>query len=85
MKEEEVIHLVNTFPKLVGTRQVLRAIIEAQLRLVIVAKDADSKLKKQIEGSCKDKNIPIVYTLSKRELGTIVGIEVACACIGILK
>jgi len=77
--------LINNSSKLIGTRQVLKAVINGKITQVIIAADADDRLKEQVAAACKQGNIPILSTLSKCELGKLCKIQVPCAVIGIVK
>ena len=84
MNQQDITNLINNSSKLIGTRQVLKAIMGNTLQLVVIAKDTDSGLKEQILHECSTKNIPVVECFTKQELGSLAGIDVMCACIGIL-
>ena len=85
MTESEVTKIVNNSSVLIGTRQVSKAIIDATISKIIVAKDIDKHMLDKLQLSVQDKNIPLVFGPTKNELGKIVNIEVPCAVIGICK
>lgn len=71
--------------KVVGLKQVKRAITNDNVDIVYIAKDADSNIVGDIENSCKDKSIEIVYVDTMKELGKRCGIDVNAATAAILK
>lgn len=70
--------------RLVGTKQVIKGMINGAVRCVIVAKDAESYLKKCIVDTAKEHNVTVKYCESMQKLGNLCGIEVPSAVAGIL-
>ena len=85
MSNAEIIKLINNSSILVGTKQVLSACAKDALRGVILASDADESLCGKVTEACKKHNTEIIIFPSKHELGTIAGIDVASAVVGIEK
>ena len=71
--------------KVVGTKQVKRAVSNDQVYIVYIAKDAEKKVVSEIEDMCKDKSIELVYIETMKELGNSCGIDVSAATAAILK
>ncbi|MDR2634604.1 MAG: ribosomal L7Ae/L30e/S12e/Gadd45 family protein [Clostridiales bacterium] len=71
--------------KVVGTKQVLRALSEDGLSFVILAEDADKGVIDKILRAASERRTDVSFTPSKTELGRAAGIEVAAAAVGILK
>ena len=71
--------------KTVGTKQVARAIRNNQVMQLFLAKDADSKVIKELIDLCHEKDIEIIYVKTMKELGKACGIEVKAASAAILK
>ena len=71
--------------KVVGTKQVRRAVINNEVDIVYIAKDAESRVVSDIEDICKDKSIEIVYIDTMKELGRSCDIDVSAATAAILK
>lgn len=83
--EKSIEQLLNSSPKLVGMKQVLRSVIESDnIRCVIVARNADKAILIKIEEVTKSKNIKIVYCSDKHELGNACGIDVATSIVGLV-
>ncbi|MDR3216908.1 MAG: ribosomal L7Ae/L30e/S12e/Gadd45 family protein [Clostridiaceae bacterium] len=71
--------------KVVGLKQVLRALAEDGLLSVITADDADKKVLERVLPLATAKQVPVQSVPSKAELGRAAGIEVSAAVVGILK
>ena len=71
--------------RVVGTKQLLRAISEGRIVAAFVAKDADKFLTKPVEDRCMDLNIPCQKVESMEKLGRACGIDVKAAAAGLLK
>lgn len=71
--------------KIVGTKQVKRAIDSSQVEVVYVAKDADSKITDGILKACEEKEIEIVYVDTMEKLGKMCKIDVSAATAALLK
>ncbi|MBR6029124.1 MAG: ribosomal L7Ae/L30e/S12e/Gadd45 family protein [Clostridia bacterium] len=69
--------------KVVGTRQVLRALKSGGLQRVYVADDADTFLFQQVIRAAEAARVPAVRVASMKELGQACGVEVAAAAAGI--
>ncbi len=66
--------------RLVGTKQVLRALTDGRLTAVYIAEDADAALKKKIADACIDAGVTVRKAPSMLELGIACGINVGAAC-----
>jgi len=82
----ELNKLVNNSLKLIGRKQVLKAIIFSldKIRCVVLAKDAESDVVEPIIDLCKQKNVQIYLAPSKKELGSLAKIEVNASVIAVL-
>lgn len=76
---------LNTESKIVGTKQVKRAILNESVNTVFIAKDAENKVIKDVEQLCEEKSVDIVYVDTMKELGNACGIEVSAASAALLK
>lgn len=76
---------LNMDKKIVGTKQVRRAINNEEVGVVYIAKDADAKIVDEISTACNEKQIEIIYVNSMRELGEICKIDVNAATAALLK
>ncbi len=76
----EKVAQVNT-EKIVGTKQVLKAIKNGYAKEVIVASDADSHITSKILRVATEHNVPYFYVDSMKELGKACGIDVGAATV----
>ena len=84
-QEKDLINLVNNSSKLIGTRQVLKAIINGAVTKVIVANNIYEVLFEKIKDECAKHHIPMVRAFTKFDLGTLCHIDVDCAVVGLVK
>lgn len=70
---------LETDNKVVGLKEVRRAISLDEAKTVYVAKDTDEDLKKKVVEACNNRKIEIVYVETMEELGEICGIDVNAA------
>ena len=71
--------------KVVGTKQVLRALKNGTVAKVYVCSDADTFIYQQVVRSAEEAGIPCVRAASMKELGMICGVDVPTAAAGLLK
>lgn len=71
--------------KVVGTKQVLRAIRTGTVSRVYVCSDADTFLYQQVVRAAEEARVPCIRTASMKELGMICGVDVPTAAAGLLK
>jgi len=71
--------------KVVGTKQVLRALKAGTLQKAYVANDADTFLFQRIVTAAEAAGVPCVRVASMKELGVVCGVDVAAAAAGIVK
>ena len=64
---------------IVGLNQTKKKIKSQTAQKVFLAKDADPKIRLQIETICNFHNIPCDLSKTKEELGEMCEIEVPCA------
>lgn len=77
--------LINAASKAVGTRQVLRGLKAGTIQRVYVANDADTYLFQQVVRAAEDAGVPTVRVESMKDLGTALGLDVACAAAAIAR
>ena len=76
---------LNTDNKVVGTKQVKRALAGGKVETVYIAKDADKKIVDEITKACNDKKIQIIYVETMEKLGEFCKIDVSAASAALLK
>lgn len=77
--------LKNSVNKVVGTKQVLRALKAGTLLRAYVANDADTYLFQRITTAAETARVPVVRVETMKELGVLCGLEVGAAAAGILR
>lgn len=70
--------------RLVGLRQVLRGIAEGNVWCVIVSLDSDDFVKRQVLDAVGNANVSVKYFDNKSKLGSMVGIDVPAAVVGLV-
>ena len=71
--------------RVVGTKQLLRALDEGKVKMAFVAADADPFLTKRVTDRCLDRDIPCLDSATAKEIGEACGIAVAAAAAGVLR
>lgn len=71
--------------RVVGTKQVLRAIKAGTLTRVYVAEDADTFIFQRIVRAAETARVPIKRVPEMKEIGRVCGVDTAAAAAGILK
>ncbi|PWU67479.1 MULTISPECIES: 50S ribosomal protein L7ae-like protein [Gracilibacillus] len=69
--------------KIIGTKQVIKAIKNGEAKEVIIASDADQHITSKVSHVAKDYNVPIAYVDSMKKLGKTCGIDVGAATVAI--
>ena len=69
--------------RVVGTKQVLRAVRDGRAARVFLCKDADEFLYRQIEAACTEHHVPVTQMDSMEKLGKLclVGVKTAAAAL----
>ena len=71
--------------RVVGARQVIRAMEEGRVQEAYVARDADLTLTQRVVDRCYRQNIPCREVATMRELGRMCGIDVRAAAAALLR
>jgi large subunit ribosomal protein L7A len=77
--------LNNALNRVVGQRQVLRALDGNKAARVYLGKDADGFIYHRINGLCEEKNVPVTVVDSMQELGKLCSVDVPAAAAAVLK
>lgn len=72
-------------PKVIGTKQTLKAVKEGKATVVVLAEDTEDSIKEKIVTACQEASVPIEPYESKIALGQDGGIERGAAVIALLK
>ena len=71
--------------KVVGTKQVLRALKTGTADRVYICSDADTFIYQQVVRAAEEAGLPCVRVASMKELGMICGVSVPAAAAGLLR
>ena len=71
--------------RVVGTKQVLRALKAGELSRVYVATDADTFIYQQVVRAAEEAGVPCVRVATMKELGIVCGVEVPTAAAAVLR
>lgn len=71
--------------KVVGIKQLRRALSSGSVRKVFLADDADPRLTDPMAEQCLAQDISLEYIPAMKELGQACGIDVGAAAAGILR
>jgi large subunit ribosomal protein L7A len=69
--------------RVVGTKQVLRAVRDGRAARVFLCRDADEYIYRQVESACEEHRVPVTVTDSMEKLGKLclVGVKTASAAL----
>ena len=80
-----MLEALETRNKVVGLKQLKKALREGTAATVFVAKDADPRVTEPIYTACREGNIPLEECESMSRLGKACGIEVGAAVAAVLR
>lgn len=69
----------------VGTKQTKKAIDQGRVIEVIIADDAEARIKEPVLAMCKERGIPVTHVDSMKELGKACKIDVGAAMVAIVR
>ena len=69
--------------KIVGAKQVLRALTAGEAKSVYIATDADVFVTRKVYDLAREKNIPVIEVPSMKALGEACGVSVKAAAAAI--
>ena len=76
---------LHTDRKLIGTKQVLKALKAGRVQTAYVASDADPILREPLVEQCRAEGVELVEIATMKELGRLCGIHVGAACAALLR
>lgn len=82
---ETLEHLKTAKLKVVGVKQVQKAVQKGQVETVFMAEDAEPHVLRALQQFCEEQNIPVVKVPTMSELGKAAGIQVGSATVAVLK
>jgi large subunit ribosomal protein L7A len=79
------LEMLKTAKKIVGVKQVTKAVEKDLVQVVYIAKDAEQRFVEALRALCSRQKIAIEITFTMAELGSVCGIEVGAAAVAVLK
>ena len=76
---------LKTAKRVIGIKQVAKAVKRDAATEVFIADDADAKVVEPLETLCTEQNVPVSRVSSMKELGTACNIEVGAAAAAAIK
>ena len=76
---------LKTDRKVIGTKQLRKALKANRIAAAYLADDADPMLLQPIREQCETDGVEVVYVRSMKELGALCQIRVGAACAGLLR
>ena len=76
---------LKTAPKVIGAKQVGRALRSGQARRVYLADNADPRVTEPIEALCRQIDVPVERVSTMAQLGSACGIAVGSAVAAIVE
>lgn len=71
--------------KIVGAKQVKRALKNEEIQTVFIAEDAEKDITNEIEQLCNNEDIQVIYIENMKKLGDACGIDVNAAVAALIK
>ena len=71
--------------RVVGTKQVLRAVEEDRAARVFLGKGADGFIYHRLNALCEERHVPVTVVDSMQELGKLCQVDVKAASAAVLK
>jgi large subunit ribosomal protein L7A len=75
---------IRDHARVIGTKQVNKAIAKGQVDKVYLARDAEPHIVEPIHELCRQKNISVVMVDTMESLGKACGIEVGAAAVALV-
>lgn len=76
---------LKKLPKIIGTKQVKKAILKGQVCKIYIADDAEPHIIEPLKELCQENQIPYEMVESMKLLGDACGIDVGSATVALLK
>ena len=76
---------LKTAERVVGIKQLRKALKAGRVRTAYVAADADPILREPLIEQCRSADVELVEVATMKELGRLCGIHVGAACAALLR
>jgi large subunit ribosomal protein L7A len=70
---------------IVGTKQSVKALINNEVKEIIIANDADDRITQKVIQTAEEQQIPLTKVSSMKELGKACEIDVGAAAVAIIQ
>lgn len=70
---------------IVGTKQSVKALLNNDVKEIVIAEDADDRVVQKVVQTAKQKQVPLIKVESMKKLGKACGIEVGAAAVAIIR
>jgi large subunit ribosomal protein L7A len=70
---------------IVGTKQSVKALVNNEVKVVVIAEDADFRITQKVIQTAEQLHIPLTKVSSMKKLGKACGIEVGAAAVAIIQ
>lgn len=70
--------------RVIGIKQVAKAVKRGNAQEVFVAEDAEAKVVEPLKELCQEQKVPVSTAATMQELGTACGIEVGAAAAAVI-
>lgn len=77
--------LKNPATRVVGTKQLLRAVAAGKIARAFVAEDADEFIYRRVRTACEEARIPVTVVKTMAQLGQACHVDVDTAAAGLLR
>lgn len=81
----DLLRELKNSPRVVGVKQLRKAIGRDEIRRVFLADDADPAITEPMEALARERELPVVRVRTMKELGEACGIAVGASAAGLLK
>ena len=85
MEVRAVLQELKNAKRVVGIKQLRKALRDGSAAKVFIADDADFRLTDPVKAACEETGVPAVIVATMSELGQACGIEVGAAVAAILR
>ena len=82
---QDMLEELKTSGKVVGIKQLKKALKTDRIRVAFLARNADPALTEEAAALCAEKQIPVRWIDTMAELGTACGIAVGASAAGLLR
>ncbi len=79
------LEMLKTAKKIVGVKQVTKAVEKDLVQTVYIAQDAEQRFVEALRTLCNREKVTMEITFTMTELGSACGIEVGAAAVAVLK